>query len=224
MRSLRWAAVAHRRLTRIGGVVADRAADRYARRPAGIWARVLHAWSPGHDATYRAVLAAAGPLSARDTLLDVGCGAGRFLELALRSGCSATGVDHSSDMRSSAARRNAGAHRDGRLRLVAGSAEELPVASDSFTHVTMIAMFFFLADPARALAEARRVLRPGGTIVVLTAPPEAGHRLGPRFLRNRMHLHSDARLGGLAASAGFAAVTVKRTRRGGQLLRAQRPE
>ncbi|HKG37573.1 MAG TPA: methyltransferase domain-containing protein [Conexibacter sp.] len=209
---------------RIGGAVAGRIVDRYARRPAGILACVLHARGPSHDTTHRAVLAAVGPLVPSDVLLDVGSGAGRFLELALRSGCSAVGVDHSADMRSLAGRRNASACRDGRLRLVAGAAEDLPFASGAFTHVTMTAVFFFLADPARALAEARRVLRPDGTIVVLTGSREAGRRLGPRFLRDRMHLHSDAALSELATGAGFTAVRIERTRPGGQLLRARTPE
>jgi SAM-dependent methyltransferase len=49
---------------------------------------------------------------------------------------------------------------------VQGDAIALPFAESSFASVALLYLLYHLADPARALAEARRVLRPGGLVAV----------------------------------------------------------
>lgn len=47
------------------------------------------------------------------------------------------------------------------------AAEALPLADESFDAVMMVSVLHHLADPATALEEARRVLRPGGRVAVM---------------------------------------------------------
>lgn len=49
-----------------------------------------------------------------------------------------------------------------------GDLEELPFDDDSFDMVTGFNAFQYAGSPAVALAEARRVARPGGTVVIMT--------------------------------------------------------
>lgn len=63
-----------------------------------------------------------------------------------------------------AARGRADAHH---VRLVQGNAQHLPFADHSFDYVTSALVFCTIANPAQALQEVARVLRPGGQLVQL---------------------------------------------------------
>jgi SAM-dependent methyltransferase len=100
-------------------------------------------------------------------LLDVGCGSGLALRLAADRGASVTGLDASSGLLEHARRRVPGAP------FVQGELEQLPFADGSFDVVTGFNSFQYAAQPAVALAEAARVLAPGGRVLYLNwAPPE----------------------------------------------------
>src|SRR5690349_7234675 len=75
----------------------DRLTDRMARRPHGRRARETYGADDVHSFLWEPVLEALS-LAPDDRLLDVGCGGGVFLQRALESGCSGTGLDHSGDM------------------------------------------------------------------------------------------------------------------------------
>jgi len=105
--------------------------------------------------------------SVRDAL-DVGCGAGHWGRALL---------PHLPDARLVGVDREASflelARRDGdpeRTEYVVGEAERLPFEDDSFDLVTCQLVLIHVADPAAAIAEMRRVLRPGG--VLLAAEPD----------------------------------------------------
>jgi SAM-dependent methyltransferase len=93
---------------------------------------------------------------------DVGCGAGMAALLASRRGAEVSGIDAAEGLLG-IARERVGA---GDFRL--GDLEELPFADGTFDVVTGFNSFQFAANPLAALAEARRVTRPDGRIVVLT--------------------------------------------------------
>jgi SAM-dependent methyltransferase len=100
-------------------------------------------------------------------LLDVGCGSGLALRLAADRGASVTGLDAAPGLLEHAKRRVPGAP------LVEGELEQLPFADGSFDVVTGFNSFQYAAQPVVALAQAARVLAPGGRVLYLNwAPPE----------------------------------------------------
>lgn len=97
---------------------------------------------------------------ARGRTLDLGCGTGRNLPL-MPPGVRAIGVDPALDPLARARRRGPGAP------LVAARAEMLPFRAGSFDTVVSGLVLCSVGDPARALAEIRRVLRPEGSLRAL---------------------------------------------------------
>ena len=89
-------------------------------------------------------------------LLDVACGPGYVSELAASRGAEPVGLDVSDGMVERARARCPG------LTFVVGDAHRLPFPDASFDAVTMNFGILHLSRPDAALAEARRVLAPGG--------------------------------------------------------------
>jgi SAM-dependent methyltransferase len=89
-------------------------------------------------------------------VLDLACGPGFVSEAAAARGADPVGLDVAEAMIERARRRNPG------LTFVEGDAHELPFSEESFDAVTMNFGILHLATPEAALAEARRVLVPGG--------------------------------------------------------------
>ena len=105
---------------------------------------------------------AAGPLldaagvGAGTRLLDVGTGPGFVAGVAAERGAMVTGLDFSSAMIDEARRRHPS------IAFREGDAESLPFDAEQFDAVVMNYGMLHLARPNAAIAEARRVLRPGG--------------------------------------------------------------
>lgn len=95
-------------------------------------------------------------------LLDVGCGTGQLLaDVAARwPGVMLAGVDPSPRMLEQARTRVPAAHLD------IGEAESLPAESASVDWLVSTSAFHYVRDPFVARREFRRVLRPGGTLVL----------------------------------------------------------
>ena len=103
-----------------------------------------------------------------ERLLDVGCGLGEAaLALAqdLGDGGEVVGVDASESMLR-VARSNAGAARS-RVRFTVGDACSLDERDDSFDAARSERTLQWLADPAAAVAEMVRVVRPGGRVSLI---------------------------------------------------------
>jgi len=97
---------------------------------------------------------------ARGRVLEVGCGTGQMLPL-YPPGVELFALDPNADALVRAARRapNAG--------LLSASAEHLPFGDDCFDAVVSGLVFCSVPDPARGLAEIRRVLKPDGRLLML---------------------------------------------------------
>lgn len=95
-----------------------------------------------------------------DTVVDVGCGGGRAVAEIAAEGAHAVGVDLDQRMLDAARSR----HPEADLRL--GDAYEIPLADASVQGYRAEKVYHSLDDPERALTEARRVLAPGGRIVL----------------------------------------------------------
>jgi ubiquinone/menaquinone biosynthesis C-methylase UbiE len=114
---------------------------------------------------WRAVAEAAG-VRTGTTLLDVGCGTGGFCALAADRGAAAHGLD--ADAGRIAQARAGAPGVDFRVGLM----EALPWRDDNFDVVSGFNAFQYALDVDLALAEARRVARPGGRIAICKwAPP-----------------------------------------------------
>ena len=184
--------------------------DRAARRPSGAQARAFYADPLYHYPNFRVILAELA-LTADDVLLEVGCGGGALLKDALKSGCRAAAVDHSPAMVELARETNRDAIAAGRLEVFEASAERLPFPSDTFTCAAMTGVLGFVPDPVGALAEIRRVLRPGGRLVVLGTEPELkGTPAAPEPMASRLQFTDDEELARQGRAAGFAEVRVVR--------------
>lgn len=122
-----------------------------------------------------------------DRVLEVGFGGGALLGDLLASGCAfAAGLDLSPEMVGRAGRRFRAEIAVGRAELRVGSIEAIPFPADAFTGVCSVNTLYFWEDVGRALAECRRVLAPGGRLVLCFTDREAlerwpGHRHGFRL-------------------------------------------
>jgi SAM-dependent methyltransferase len=110
---------------------------------------------------FEAVLAT-GLFASGRRVLDAGCGSGLFAQLVAARGCDVLGLDASEPLLAIARRRNPG------VSFHHGDLESLPFPDEHADVVTGINSFQYAADPRHALAEARRVTRRGGHVVIAT--------------------------------------------------------
>jgi ubiquinone/menaquinone biosynthesis C-methylase UbiE len=103
-----------------------------------------------------------------DTVLEVGFGAGRGIELAAERARNGhiMGIDLSETMVWVATRRNAQAVKAGQVTLAQGTILALPFEDHLFDKIMTIHTFYFWPEPSQALKELCRVLKPGGTVVI----------------------------------------------------------
>lgn len=90
-------------------------------------------------------------------VLDLGCGRGYWMEHLAERGVAAVGVERELD-------RAALAGRHGPV--VSGDAARLPLADGSVALVWCLHVLHHLPDPAAVLGEVRRVLQPGGALIL----------------------------------------------------------
>jgi ubiquinone/menaquinone biosynthesis C-methylase UbiE len=110
------------------------------------------------DPRLRALVASLSPLDGR-LVLDLGCGKGRFSMRLREHGASAVGLDLSAAMLAEASG----------LDRVRATARRLPFSAASFDRVMAVEVFEHLAPRSidHVCKEVRRVLRPGGTFVIV---------------------------------------------------------
>jgi SAM-dependent methyltransferase len=138
----------------------DEVADRYEQ----------HAEDSAYNAHYDrpAVLAALGPVVGLD-VLDAACGPGFLLQRLIEQGARAVGFDASPAMVALARRRAGDAARVDVARLDS----QLPYGDGDFDRVVCALAIHHVPDRAATFAELRRVVRPGGAVVVSTTHPTA---------------------------------------------------
>lgn len=158
-------------------------------------------------------------LRARERVLDLGCGDGRFTELIAQAGAEVVGVEVAEAALARARRR--APTLDFRLAPIDGA---LPLPDNDVQLVWASEVIEHVSDTAVWLSEVRRVLAPGGRLLI-TTPSHGRLRVAlgglERFsppLGDHLHLYSRRALAGLLRDFDFEAVSV-RTAGGPPLLR-----
>lgn len=135
--------------------------------------------------------------------LDIGTGTGRLLEVAAPCVDSALGVDASRDMLALARGRLAERGLAGRCAVRLADMYRLPLPDDSFDAVVLQMVLHYADDPAAALAEAARVVTPGGALVIVDLAAHDRADILERH-KHRWPGFDDAELAGWLGEAGCA--------------------
>ncbi len=152
-------------------------------------------------AAVEAALLALVPEQPSGQLLDIGTGTGRVLELLAPRIRQGLGVDASKAMLALA--RSRLAHPGlGHCAVRLADMYRLPLADRSFDTAVLQMVLHYAEDPAGAVAEAARVLRPGGRLIVIDLARHAQDELAARRA-HRWPGFSDAAIHGLLTGAGL---------------------
>jgi ArsR family transcriptional regulator len=161
--------------------------------PDAIAGQMERHYSPGRtwEATARALLG----LARLGDVLDGGAGDGAITQLLARRARHVTCLDRSQRLVEAARHRLS---RESNVGFVVGDLHRLPQADASFDQVLYFNVLTYLEQPEQALAEAARVLRPGGDLVVVTLEE---------------HSHSDVTEAYQHVNRGFSTTTLRKMAR-----------
>ena len=103
------------------------------------------------------------------TILDIGCGGGRTIQkmAAIAAEGKLCGVDYADGSVAASRHKNAELINAGRVEIRQASVSELPYPENQFDLVTAIETQYYWPDLVRDMQEILRVLKPGGTLVVI---------------------------------------------------------
>jgi len=145
-------------------------------------------------------------------VLEIGIGSGLNFPFYRPAVERIIGLDPSRTLLRRAAARSSGMLQP--IHLIQGSAEAIPIRSETVDTVVMTWVLCGIPDPRRALGEMRRVLRPDGQLLFvehgLAPEPQVArwqHRLDPLWTRVSCHL--DRPMDTLIAEAGFVIADLK---------------
>jgi 2-polyprenyl-3-methyl-5-hydroxy-6-metoxy-1,4-benzoquinol methylase len=150
-------------------------------------------------------------LPAGAKVLDVGCGTGFHVARLRERGFDVVGVEPGEELRRRAMANNPGA------RIEDGDMENLAFPDASFDGLLAVEVIRHVPRPDVAVAEAARVLRPGGVAIITAAPKWSlnGYALinqltsrvrVPTFTKQKQHFVTPAEVRRLFASVGFSSV------------------
>ena len=169
----------------LGEVRATRArrAAAYFDANAGGWDRIRSLHVPDREVERQ--LLALVPQRAEFDLLDIGTGTGRVLEVLGSRGAKGVGIDQSHEMLR-VARANLAHAGLANVHVRQGDMYRLAWDAPEFDLVTFHQVLHFADDPAAAIKEAARVLRPGGRLVVVDFAPHALDALRTQHAHRRL--------------------------------------
>ncbi len=157
-------------------------------------------------------------LRPRDRVLEVGFGNGKLIQalLAVQPDLAYTGIEMSETMMAEAKAFNRALLEARRIDLRLASVEALPFADAAFDRAVAVNTFYFVQDPARALAELHRVLRPEGVLVVVGLTPESAAELP--ITKHGFRVYDQQQLEAMHRRAGFRAMDLEIHRETAQRL------
>jgi len=100
--------------------------------------------------------------------LDIGCGGGKTVDRLAKMAADGwvVGLDYSEDSVVVSRRKNANHIHDGRVEICHASVSEIPYEDATFDLVTAVETFYFWPAPDTDLLEAKRVMKPGGQLLI----------------------------------------------------------
>lgn len=142
-------------------------------------------------------------------VLEVGFGGGGTLEILINEKkCGFVGgLDMSSEMVRAAERKFASRIAEGRMAIRQGEAGAIPWADSDFDRVLSVNSMFYWPDPARGAREIRRVLRPGGLLVLGLRDKAAVDKIG--IGRLGYWSPTETEIKALLTAAGFESVSAQ---------------
>ncbi|MEW5425044.1 ArsR/SmtB family transcription factor [Amorphus sp. 3PC139-8] len=184
----------------------------HAEAAAAYFAANAHAWDAirslhvPEDAVEAAMRRLVGPKPFQ-TMLDLGTGTGRILELFADLFDRGLGIDASAAMLS-VARVNLAKAGVANVRVRQGDIFALPVPPESYDLVSLHQVLHYLEDPAGAIEEAARAVRPGGRLLVVDFAPHDLEFLRAEHAHRRLGFSHD-QVSGWLAQAGLDTVVVE---------------
>lgn len=155
----------------------------------------------GRNPRTNRMVPAIADLAPEHVVLDIGCGPGAAVRVAAPMVSRAVGVDRSQAMVEIAMRRSKSCDN---VEFEVGGAERLPFGDGEFDRVWTIHSFHHWEDPQQGIAEAFRVLRSGGKLLIVENETKGAHGL------NAARAESVA---GRLRAAGFADTAVAKVHR-----------
>lgn len=125
-----------------------------------------------------------------EEILDIGCGGGATLKRMgekITTG-HLTGIDYSPVSVETSLKTNRQDVESGKMKVLEGSVEALPFADDGFDKIITVESFYFWPDPQENLKEVQRILKKGGTFL-LVADTYNKDGLDPKTLENIYRFH-----------------------------------
>ena len=149
------------------------AVGRQLRNPSGIGGRLIARLMALANRRSNRIAIRALDCSPDDTILDLGCGPGSAVKaLAVIAGQGLIiGLDHSETALAQALRQNRYAIRQRRVHLLRGRIDALPCRDNTIDGILAVHVVYFAGEAG--VREARRVLRPGGRIVIVATDRSA---------------------------------------------------
>ncbi|HAU22479.1 MAG TPA: ArsR family transcriptional regulator [Erythrobacter sp.] len=180
----------------------EKTAEGYFARHAEDWDELRSMHSP--DGTVEGALIAALGDEPLGCLLDIGTGTGRMAELFAPRAERIVALDKSLEMLRIARAKLQHLPAES-VELVQGDFLDLPFPSDHFDTILLHQVLHFAQEPALALTEASRVIKPGGRIAIVDFAAHDREELRERHAHARLGF-SDTQLRQMLRAAGFRLV------------------
>lgn len=152
-------------------------------------------------------------LGENDTVLDIGCGGGATLKRMSAPIVSGKlfGADYSEVSVGLSIKNNAADVESGKMKIIKASVETLPFADETFDKIITVESFYFWPDPKENLKEVCRVLKRGGTFLLVADiynKPGLSRESLENIKQYNMFNPTESELYDLLSAAGFSDIVL----------------